>query len=252
MTADSEACCEKHKHLDDQQACLRAMRERLAGVHERMAEAVRKSGRASESVRLIAVSKFHPASDVRLAALCGQKSFGENYVQEALAKQADLTDLQLDWHCIGHVQTNKAKDVTGRFALVHGVDNTRLASSLAARLPENYPPQAVLIQVNIGDEPQKSGIEAGNLHELAEAILKQPRLRLLGLMGMPPIFDNPEAVRPMFARLRELRDALETRLGLPLPELSMGMSGDFEAAIEEGATLIRVGTTIFGPRPVKE
>lgn len=237
MTPDSEA--------------LRAMQERLHGVRTRMADATRRSGRALESVRLIAVSKFHPASSVRLAALCGQKSFGENYVQEALAKQADLADLELDWHCIGHVQTNKAKDVTGRFGLVHGVDNSRLASALAARLPENLPPQAVLIQVNIGDEPQKSGVEAASLYELVESVLGEPRLCLLGLMGMPPIFDNPEAARPMFARLRELRDQLETRLGIALPELSMGMSGDFEAAIEEGATLIRVGTTIFGPRPLK-
>lgn len=235
MTPDSEA--------------LHAMQQRLDSVHAHMAEAAHKSGRTLESVRLVAVSKFHPAASVRLAALCGQTCFGENYVQEALTKQADLADLNLDWHCIGHVQTNKAKDVAGRFGLVHGVDNSRLANALAARLPAHLPPQDVLIQVNIGDEPQKSGVEAKQLPELADAVCNEPRLRLLGLMGMPPVFDNPEAARPMFARLRELRDQLETRLKMPLPELSMGMSGDFEAAIEEGATLIRVGTTIFGPRP---
>lgn len=233
--------------------------ERLAAVRDRMAEAARKSGRAPEAVRLVAVSKFHPAEAVRLAAACGQRAFGENYVQEALAKQDELIalteELGLEWHEIGHVQTNKAKDVAGRFSLIHGVDSARLARAIAVRLPdplaEESISQAVLLQVNIGDEAQKSGVDAADLPALAEAVLNEPRLRLRGLMGMPPFFGQPEAARPFFIRLRELRDSLQTRLGVPLPELSMGMSGDFEAAIEEGATIVRVGTTIFGSRPAK-
>lgn len=229
---------------------LAVMRENFADVHGRMAEAAKRSGRSPDAVRLVAVSKFHPAEAVRMAAACGQRAFGENYVQEALAKQSALADLELEWHSIGHVQTNKAKDVAGRFSLIHGVDNARLAAGLAARLPEGIAVQTILLQVNIGDEPQKSGVDRNDLPTLAEAVLAEPRLNLRGLMGMPPFFDEPEAARPYFARLRELRDSLQTRLGVALPELSMGMSGDFEAAIEEGATIIRVGTTLFGPRPV--
>ena len=227
--------------------------ERLAGVRQRIADAAARSGRTASDVTLVAVSKFHPAGAVREALACGQLDFGENYVQEALAKQESLAGVSPapHWHFIGHVQTNKAKDVAGRFELVHTVDDIRLAEGLNRRLPEAVPFQKVLLQVNLGHEPQKSGVEDEALPQLAEAVMQLPRIRLLGLMGMPPFFDDGEAARPYFAHLRELRDALETRLGCALPVLSMGMSGDFEQAIEEGATLIRVGTTLFGPRPVK-
>lgn len=227
------------------------MAERLAEVRARMAEAARRSGRSPEAVRLVAVSKFHPAEAVRLAALCGQVAFGENYVQEALAKQDELAALNLEWHAIGHLQTNKARDVAGRFSLIHGVDSERLARAIAARVPAAAAPQAVLVQINIGDEPQKAGVAEADAPAVLEAVLSEPALALKGLMGMPPFFDQPEAARPFFVRLRKLRDTLEVRFGVPLPELSMGMSGDFEAAIEEGATIVRVGTTIFGARPTK-
>lgn len=227
------------------------MQENFDRVRHAMANAAVRSGRDAGAVRLVAVSKFHPADAIRMAVACGQTAFGENYVQEALAKQAALADLPIEWHSIGHIQTNKARDVAGRFALVHGVDNLRLATGLASRLPAQAADQDVLIQVNIGHEAQKSGVDESALPEFAEALVAIPRVRVLGLMGMPPFFDEPETARPYFARLRELRDSLQARLGMALPELSMGMSGDFEAAIEEGATLVRVGTTLFGPRPVQ-
>ena len=215
-----------------------ALGERLEAVRGRLAGAARIAGRKPEDVRLIAVSKLHPVEAILAAYGFGQRVFGENYVQEALAKQEALPDLDVEWHCIGHVQTNKAKDVTGRFALIHTVDNLKFAETLARRLPEDIP-------------VQKAGVDEHDLPALAEAVLALPRLEVRGLMCLPPFFDDGEAARPYFARLRELRDDLEARLGIKLPELSMGMSGDCVQAVEEGATLVRVGTDIFGPRPVK-
>ncbi len=229
-------------------AVVAAIRERLDGVRDRLAEAVRRSGRKADDVRLTAVSKFHPASSVAAAAACGQRLFGENYIREALAKQAALSGLDLEWHCIGHVQSNKAGDAAGRFALIHTLDGERTARALCRRLAPGTT-QDVLIQVNTGKEPQKDGVAPDGLFPLAEAVAELPGLRLRGLMCLPPFFDDGEAARAHFSTLRELRDALSRRLGLELPELSMGMSGDFEQAVEEGATLIRVGTGIFGPRP---
>ena len=228
-----------------------ALGERLEAVRERIAKAARIAGRKPEEVRLIAVSKLHPVEAIRAAFGFGQRVFGENYVQEALSKQDAITDLDIEWHCIGHVQTNKAKDVTGRFALIHTVDNLKFAETLDRRLPEGKDAQRVLIQVNIGNEPQKAGVDEHELPALAEAVMALPRIKVCGLMCLPPFFDDGEAARPYFARLRELRDDLETRLGVRLPELSMGMSGDCVQAVEEGATFVRVGTDIFGPRPVK-
>ena len=227
------------------------LEERWRRVVDGVAEAARAAGRPADAVRLVAVSKFHPAGAVAELAGLGQRDFGENYGQEARAKQEALADLPLRWHAIGPVQTNKAKDVTGRFALIHTVDNLKFAETLARRLPEDIPVQRVLLQVNIGNEPQKAGVDEHDLPALAEAVLALPRLEVRGLMCLPPFFDDGEAARPYFARLRELRDDLEARLGIKLPELSMGMSGDCVQAVEEGATLVRVGTDIFGPRPVK-
>lgn len=229
--------------------------ERLLAVRERLATAARLAGRQPEDITLVAVSKLHPAEDVLAAFAAGQRIFGENYVQEALAKQDALagTDAgpRLDWHCIGHVQTNKAKDVAGRFALIHTVDSLAFAQTLARRLPDSAPRQAVLIQVNIGAEAQKAGVAETELPRLVEDVLALPRLELRGLMCLPPFFDDGDAARPFFARLRELRDGLATRFGVPLPELSMGMSGDFVQAVEEGASLVRIGTDIFGSRPAR-
>lgn len=231
-----------------------ALAERLAAVRERLEQAARTAGRKPEDIRLIAVSKFHPAQSIRSVFALGQKCFGENYVQEALSKQDELSDLTaqgMEWHFIGRLQTNKAKDVAGRFALIHTVDSAKLAETLARRLPESVEAQSVLLQVNIGNEPQKAGVAEEALPALAEAVVNIPRIRVRGLMCLPPFFDDGEAARPYFAQLRRLAEALRERLGLALPELSMGMSGDCIQAVEEGATIVRIGTDVFGPRPVK-
>lgn len=231
-----------------------ALAERLAAVRERLEQAARTTGRKPEDIRLIAVSKLHPAQNIRDVFALGQKCFGENYVQEALSKQdelSDLTDQGIEWHFIGRLQTNKAKDVTGRFALIHTVDSAKLAETLARRLPDHIKVQPVLLQVNIGNEPQKAGIAEEALPALAEAVLEIPRIQVQGLMCLPPFFDDGEAARPYFAQLRQLAEGLRERVGLPLPELSMGMSGDCIQAVEEGATIVRIGTDIFGPRPIK-
>ena len=225
------------------------LRERYASVRDRLAEAVRRSGRPVEAVELVAVSKFHKAEHIRAVAGAGQRLFGESYVQEGLVKQAELADLDLEWHFIGGLQTNKAKDVTGRFALVHTVDSVRLADTLSRRLPSGV--QRVLLEINVGGEHQKAGVPPEDAEALAEAVLALPNLDLQGLMCIPPLNDEPEESRKAFAALRDLRDRLSGRLSKPLPCLSMGMSGDFVQAVEEGATLVRIGTDIFGPRPAR-
>ncbi|OIQ50407.1 hypothetical protein BerOc1_02338 [Pseudodesulfovibrio hydrargyri] len=226
--------------------------ERAAGVRQALAEAAKQAGRAPEDITLVAVSKLHPASDIRDLAETGQTEFGENYVQEALAKQEELAGLNVNWHFIGGLQSNKAKYVAGKFALVHSVDSSKLAQALHKKAASLDTVQDILIQVNIAGETQKSGITVGKLPELAEAVLGMGGLRLVGLMTLPPFFDDPERARPVFARLRELRDGLETRLGTALPHLSMGMTGDFVPAVREGATLVRIGTRIFGARPPRD
>jgi pyridoxal phosphate enzyme (YggS family) len=226
----------------------------LAKVRARMAAACQRSGRDPESVRLVAVSKFHPASDILALVEAGQRDFGESYVQEALAKQDELVGQDILWHFVGGLQTKKAKQVAGRFVLVHSVDNEKLAMELARRAQAQGVLQSVLIEVNMGEE-QKAGVDEDGLPALAETVLSLRKggvgLDLQGLMCLPPVFDSPEEAGPAFEYLRELRDGLQARLGVPLPHLSMGMTGDFEAAIEEGATIIRVGTSIFGARPAK-
>lgn len=234
--------------------------ERYARVLDRIDAACASAGRPRESVRLIAVSKLHPAESLAQVAAAGQIDFGENYVQEALQKRQDLsadpaTAAQcagIRWHMIGHVQSRKAPQVAGAFNLVHTLDSRKLADAFERRLAEGGARQPVLFEVNVGGESQKSGVMSADLPELADYILEHcPHLEVQGLMCLPPVFDAGEAARPYFARLRELRDTLSTRLGLPLPELSMGMSGDFEGAVAEGATMVRIGTDIFGPRPAK-
>lgn len=225
--------------------------ENYAAVQDKLAAACVHCGRKREDVLLVAVSKFHPAEDIAIVASAGQKDFGENYVQEALAKQEALAQIpDLRWHMIGHVQSRKAAQVADRFALLHTVDKTKLADGLQKRLEALDKKARVLLEVNIGDEPQKSGVAIGDLSRLASHVAEHcPRLRLAGLMCLPPVFDDGEASRPYFAKLRQLRDNLSAELGMPLPELSMGMSGDFPEAVAEGATIVRIGTDIFGPRP---
>jgi pyridoxal phosphate enzyme (YggS family) len=217
-----------------------------------MAAACARAGRPADSVRLVAVSKLHPASDILALAASGQREFGESYAQEALAKQDDLAGQDILWHFIGGVQTKKAKLLAGRFALVHSLDSDKLARELAHRATAARVLQPVLIEVNMGEE-QKAGVDEDDLPELARLVLSLKQdgcgIDLQGLMCLPPKFDAPEEARPFFARLRSLRETLERGLDVQLPQLSMGMTGDFEAAIEEGATIVRVGTSIFGPRP---
>lgn len=220
---------------------------RLTGVLERIDAACRACGRDPSAVTLVAVSKFHDASAVAELAACGQTIFGESYIQEALPK-IEAAPAGLCWHFIGHLQRNKAKLAVGRFDLIHTVDNVELAHILQKRAAAQHLIQAVCLQVNVAGEAQKSGVAPGGLDALAEAVAACPNLRLDGLMVIAPVFDDPEGTRPAFARLRALRDALASRLGQPLPVLSMGMSGDLEAAITEGATHVRVGTDLFGPR----
>ena len=221
------------------------------------AEAERLAGREAGSVRLVAISKFHPAESIAELCRLGQLDFGENYMQEARAKQAALAGLGIRWHATGPVQSNKAKEAAGNFFLLHTLGSDSLARALLRRLPEGLA-QDVLVQVNIGEEPQKSGVAPDQLPAFIEGLLKEglisaegPGLRLRGLMCLPPNCGEGELARPYFSRMRALRDELEARFGLALPELSMGMSGDYRQAIEEGATMIRVGTDIFGERPRK-
>lgn len=223
-------------------------RERYLKVEAQVASACASAGRRREDVLLLAVSKFQPPEAIIEVARAGQRDFGENYAQEARNKMARLAEPGLRWHMIGHLQTRKAKSVAGEFALIHSLDNKDLADGIERRLDDRQ--QDVLIEVNIGGEPQKAGVLAADLDRFAAHILENcPSLRLRGLMCLPPVFDNAEASRPFFEKLRLLRDQLEKRFGLKLPELSMGMSGDFQAAIAEGATIVRIGTAIFGPRP---
>jgi pyridoxal phosphate enzyme (YggS family) len=240
-------------------------RDRLEAVYARMADAVRRSGRAVSDVRLVAVSKTHPAAAVadlaRYWAGRGDRpAFGENYAREGAAKRAEVArlapDLDPEWHFLGHIQTNKAGETAGQYRLIHSLDSFRLARALQraggagpGRGPGGErPPQAVLVQVNTGREAQKSGVLPEDLEPLLLALAVMPELEVQGLMCLPPNPENAESSRPHFRGLRELRETMRSRSGLALPHLSMGMSHDFEAAVEEGATWIRVGTEIFGSR----
>lgn len=220
---------------------LARVREDIARVQ--MAEGVRGD------VRIVAVTKGHPLEAVRAALAAGLADVGENRVQEALEKQQAAADVSVTWHLIGHLQTNKAKFVPGRFAWVHSIDSVKVAQALARAVQSGVggSPLAVLLQVNVAGEAQKSGCDAAQAGDVAPAIAELPELRLQGLMTMAP-FTNDEGVqRRAFAGLRELRDRLGTA-GLSLPELSMGMSGDYRAAVAEGATMLRLGTVLFGER----
>lgn len=223
--------------------------DRAARVREALAEAAGEAGRNPGDVTLVAVSKLHPASDIRALAETGQVNFGENYVQEALGKQEELADLDINFHFIGGLQSNKARFVAGNFTLVHSVDSRKLAQALHKKAESLGVIQDILIQVNIAGETQKSGITVDLLPQLADEVMELGGVRVVGLMTMPPFFNEPERARPVFSRLRQLRDELENRLGTQLPHLSMGMTGDFVPAVQEGATMVRIGTRIFGARP---
>ena len=219
----------------------------MQAVRQRVADAARACGRDPAAVGLIAVSKTFGADAVAAAHACGQRVFGENYVQEAVDKIVALASLGLEWHFIGPIQSNKTRQIAENFAWVHSVDRAKIAERLAAARPAALAPLQVCIQINIGDENTKSGVAPADALALARAIAALPRLKLRGLMTIPPASDDPAQQRRYFAELRKLKEQL-AMAGVALDTLSMGMSADLEAAIAEGATLVRVGTAIFGQR----
>jgi PLP dependent protein len=220
---------------------------RLEDVRGRMAAACARARRDPGSVLLVAVSKTVPAAVVAEAMAAGQIVFGENRVQEALTKMA-ATGSGAVWHLVGHLQKNKARLAAGAFELIHGIDDRELAGELDRRAASRDVTQPVLVQANLAGESTKSGAGEEGLMPLLEAVAGLRHLDLRGLMIIPPPVVDPELARPWFRRLREIRDRAASRLARPLPELSMGMTDDFEVAIEEGATLVRVGRAIFGER----
>ncbi|MBI5537848.1 MAG: YggS family pyridoxal phosphate-dependent enzyme [Deltaproteobacteria bacterium] len=219
----------------------------LGAVKERIARAAERAGRRPQDVLLVAVSKTKSAAAVREAYEAGQRDFGENYVQELAGKASSLSDLpDLRWHMIGHLQTNKAKQVLKIAHMVQTVDSVRLAAELGARAQQAGKRLPVLLEVNVGAEEQKSGVSLHQARDLMEAVGQQEALELRGLMTVPPFELDAEQTAPYFRRMAELREELGG--ALLLPELSMGMSHDFEVAIEHGATMVRVGTLVFGSR----
>jgi len=213
--------------------------QRLTLVRERVAQAAERSGRSPAEVTIVAVSKLFPTQAIEEAAAAGIAHIGENRVQEAAAKVSSLRHLPVTWHMIGHLQTNKAKTALELFDIIQTVDSLRLAEALSRRADRAIP---VLLEVNVAGEASKFGLSPQEVLQTAEAIARLPHLDMRGLMTMAPLVSDPEEVRPVFRELRRLRDALG------LTELSMGMTDDFEVAIEEGATLVRIGRAIFGER----
>lgn len=222
--------------------------EMLDNVTARLARASREAGREPGAVALVAVSKTRPAADIARAYRAGQRRFGENYLQEALDKQAELSDCPgIEWHFIGPIQSNKTRAIAEHFDWVHSLDREKIARRLSEQRPPDRAPLSVCLQVNLDAEPSKAGVHPEAVAELARRVNELPRLRLRGLMAIPAPRERATEQRASLARLRRLLEALRGE-GLPLDTLSMGMSADLEAAVAEGATLVRVGTDIFGPR----
>jgi pyridoxal phosphate enzyme (YggS family) len=219
----------------------------LQAVNRAIVTATKAVGRRACDVSLLAVSKTFRPDDIREAYRAGQERFAENYLQEALNKIGALSDLSIEWHFIGPIQSNKTRPIAENFSWVHSVDRLKVAERLSSQRPAGMPPLQVCVQVNISGEYSKSGVAADEADELAHAISSLPNVRLRGLMAVPAPAADPASQRVPFARLRELRDRLNRR-GLQLDTLSMGMSHDFAAAIAEGATIVRLGTAIFGAR----
>lgn len=225
-----------------------SVRSGLAAVRERLQAALKQAGRPSDDARLVAISKMQPSQAVREAYDLGQRVFGENYIQEASAKIAEVGPGPV-WHLTGRLQTNKAKAAVSLFSMIQSLHSLELAAALEKQCAAQNRRLEVLIQVNLSGETQKSGCRPEETLPLALALLGMPHLQLRGLMTMPPFFDEPEKARPYFAQLRMLKEKLAPELPKNcMDELSMGMSGDFEAAVAEGATLVRVGSAIFGER----
>ena len=232
-----------------------ALAERLARVRAKIAAAVERAGRRSDEVTLIAISKTHPSSVVTRLVELGATDLGENRVQEAEGKISEVGRDRARWHLVGHLQANKARRAVNLFDVIHSLDSIDLAQRLDRLcVEEGRDNLSVLIQVDLGHEETKSGIDETELEQLVESLGSLERLQLIGLMTLPPFFENPEDGRPFFRKLRELRDQLAAQgaFGDRKGELSMGMTNDFEVAIEEGATMVRIGTAIFGERAARQ
>lgn len=238
-------------------ASVEALRERLARVRERIARAAERAGRSPDSVRLVAVTKTHPAEAIAELLAAGCDTIGENRVQEFLAKTDALRALGVDpsrlrTRFVGHLQRNKADKIVRRVESIDSVDSTRLVEAIERRAAEWNAVQPILVELNVGMEPNKTGADPGDLPAILDAAERSPHVRVEGLMTVPPYDPDPETARPHFRRLREIRDAWNAERGeterVALRELSMGMSGDFEIAIEEGATMVRVGSALMGER----
>jgi pyridoxal phosphate enzyme (YggS family) len=226
---------------------MKNIEKNLDTIHARIADAARAAGRDPNSILLLAVSKRKPASDIRLAHECGQRDFGENYLQEALQKKQELDDLEIHWHFIGAIQSNKTRSIAEAFDWAHCVDRVKIAQRLSAQRPPELTPLNVCIQVNLDHETSKAGIELCDLPTLAQAINSLPGVRLRGLMTIPAPRQQFDEQRQAFARLAEALTALQSQ-GIDCDTLSMGMTQDMDAAIAEGSTLVRIGTAIFGER----
>lgn len=224
-----------------------SLAENLDSIQQRIRAACQRAGREPSSVTLLGVTKGQPPDAVNEAARLGLSFFGENKIQEAKAK-IPLCSGRLRWHFIGHLQTNKCRDAVELFEMIESVDSLYLAQEISKRAEHAGKTMPILLEVNLAAEASKFGYQPDKLDTELSQINSLPRLEIHGLMTVPPWSPNAENVRPMFRQLRELKERAEQRLGAPLPHLSMGMSGDFEVAIEEGATVVRVGTALFGPR----
>jgi pyridoxal phosphate enzyme (YggS family) len=226
---------------------MSAIATNLQAIRARIAAAATAAGRQPETVQLLAVSKTKPLADILAAAAAGQRAFGENYVQEGADKVLESSSQNLEWHFIGPLQSNKTRTVAEHFAWVHSIERLKIAERLAAQRPPQLPPLQVCVQVNVSGEASKSGCAPAETAALCLAIAALPNIRLRGLMAIPEPTNDPAAQRLPFRQLREIYETLQAS-GLPLDTLSMGMSHDLEAAIAEGATIVRIGTAIFGER----
>ena len=221
--------------------------DNLINIHSRIQDAAHRVGRQVSDVRLVAVSKTYPPAVIQEAWNAGQHVFGENRVQDALPKIAELP-AEAEWHFIGHLQSNKIRKALPAFTLIHGVDNLELAQQINRIAGEMGLTANILLEINVSGEASKFGFSPTDLRQNLEGLLCLPSIRINGLMTMAPYSEDPETARPVFSKLRILRDELAAQSGKALQELSMGMSGDFEVGIEEGATIVRIGSSIFGHR----
>ena len=222
-----------------------SLQANLEAVREAIRASTERASRDANAVALVAVTKTVPVERIREAIRLGLHTFGENRVQEAMPKMDEIGPAGVDWHLIGHLQTNKVKFVEGHFQMVQSVDSAALAEALDRRFQSAL---EVLVEVNVAEEPQKTGALPTDLPAIAAVVASAGHLRLRGLMTIAPMVTDPERVRPIFRRLRALRDETSQQLGMPLPVLSMGMTDDYPVAVEEGATMLRLGRALFGPR----